>query len=304
MRWRRIVRRENRKRVRSSGRHLRSGCSEESELLETGTVTKIQFQRPKTSRVGPGFKSHKPNTPVKLHYSSPSEGASSKSKLLMKFLLTAPVWFFSSMFAWGDFVIETRHESKGFTGTSSIKTKGDKVRMHMPDPQGNATAFIDLKSGETALFVDQGAFAITYNAADFHDAPPQSSRNNSGNSLKLEPLISTGQREKIGDWMCEIYASTQGGITRKRWVTKDIPNYNHILAQLKAAVVSLPGFDIEDFAFQGGVTVKTVTSDSEGTKTLSLLQMTEESVPDSEFEQPEGYTKIRAPKPVNPSAPK
>jgi hypothetical protein len=221
----------------------------------------------------------------------------------MKFPLTTPVWLFSSMFAWGDFVVEARHESKGFTGTFSIKMKGDKVRMHMPDPQGDATIFIDLKSGETALFVHKGAFALTYNAADFPDTPQPSSRN-SGNPPKLEPLTSSGQREKVGDWMCEIYASTKGDITRKRWVTKDIPNYDRIITQLKAAVASLPRFEIEDLTFQGGVTAKTVTSDSNGTKTLSLLNMTEESVPDSEFKQPEGYTKIRAPKPAKPSAPK
>jgi hypothetical protein len=104
----------------------------------------------------------------------------------------------------------------------------------------------------------------------------------------------TGETEKIGEWSCEIWTRTIPTGTVKEWRTKDIPNFKKILEQMKV-LASMPGIDIGKAEAPDAIAVKKVRIGPTRTDTISILKMSEEPVPESEFVAPKGYQEVEVP---------
>ena len=107
----------------------------------------------------------------------------------------------------------------------------------------------------------------------------------------------TGEKEKVGDYNCEIYTWTDGGTTSKLWVTKDHPQ----AAALKALEKQMrSGFfgamqSGPDTTSLPGVAVKTEVT-AQGQKiTTTVLSVKEQDVDVKEFDVPAGYQSMTMP---------
>src|SRR5205085_7462280 len=91
----------------------------------------------------------------------------------------------------------------------------------------------------------------------------------------------TGEKEKVGDWDCEIYTMEIGaGKSAKLWLAKDFPNYGALkeqLAKIQDASLSDSGFDPEKFKLNG-VVAKLEIDISTGKMTKTLVSVKEEAV--------------------------
>jgi hypothetical protein len=188
-----------------------------------------------------------------------------------------------------DLVIEQKMESHVMNGNSTMKIKGDKARIDMPPVPlaGNMSMLIDSTSGQITTLAHGQKIAVKMKMGDVKKAAEQQKVDLS----KVEAPKATGQKEKVGEWNCEIYDVSMGGMTGKMWVTKDLPNYKAVMDQMNkmnAAMSMIMGFDASKLQVDG-MTVKSEMSTQLGKMTTTLVKVTEAAVPDSEFEVPADY---------------
>ena len=188
-----------------------------------------------------------------------------------------------------DLVIEQKVESQAMNGNSTMKIKGEKARIDMPPVPlaGNMSMLIDLTSGQMTTLVHGQKIMVKMKMADAKKAIEQQQK---VDLTKLEAPKATGQKEKVGEWNCEIYDVNMGGMTGKWWVTKDFPNYKAVMEQMNKINLAASGMGFDASKLQlDGMTVKSEMSTQLGKMTTTLVKVTEAAVPDSEFEAPAGY---------------
>jgi hypothetical protein len=204
---------------------------------------------------------------------------------------------------WADFVQEHRIEGPGVSGVSSMKLKGQKLRMEKPAIKGKETALIDGESGTLVMLIHKDKVALISTIEEILIRPKRlvlEERKKSPKLPKAEPI----GHEKIGDWNCAIYSSTRQGITTKSWATNDIPNQARFLKQMKTLMENVPDFDLNALDIPDHCVVKRVITGPDGVTTETLVKFSEEPVSGSEFEVPAGYRKIPfSPKPRTPPPP-
>lgn len=216
----------------------------------------------------------------------------------MKTLLRLSMLILSVALARADVVIEQKIESQFLNGNSTMKIKGEQARMDMPSPVGgNVTVLMDLKSGEMSTLIHAQKIAMKMNMSDAKKAAEAQQKSTGIDLTKIEAPKASGQKEKVGDWDCEIYDVNFGGMTGKMWVAKDFPNHKSIMAQMNkinSAASAGMGMDPSKFDL-GGMTVKTEMSTPVGKMTTTLIKVTEEAVADTEFAVPQGYNEMKMP---------
>jgi len=193
-----------------------------------------------------------------------------------------------------DLVIEQKIESQIMNGNSTMKIKGEKARMDMPPVPigGNMSMLIDLASGQITTLMHGQKMLVKMKIADAKKAAEQ--KQPGLDLTKIEPPKATGQKEKIGEWNCEIYDVNMGGMTGRMWVTKDFPNYKAVMEQMnKINAAMSAGMGIDPNKLQlDGMTVKSEMSTQLGKMTTLLVKVTETAVPDSEFAAPADYKEL------------
>jgi Domain of unknown function (DUF4412) len=197
-----------------------------------------------------------------------------------------------------DLVIEQKIESQVMNGNMNMKIKGEKARMDIPSPVGgNMTILMDLANDQMATLVHAQKMVMKMKMADAKKAAEEQQKKSGVDVTKVEQPKATGQKEKIGEWNCEIYDVNFGGMTGKMWVTKDFPNYKSIMEQMnKINSAASMGMGMDPSKFQlDGMTVKTEMAAPFGKMTSTLVKVTEGAVPDSEFEVPAGYKEMSVP---------
>jgi hypothetical protein len=216
----------------------------------------------------------------------------------MKTLLRLSVFLLAAVIARADLVIEQKIESQFLNGNSTVKIKGEQARMDMPSPiGGNVTVLMDLKSGQMTTLIHAQKMAMKMNMAEAKKAAEEQQKKTGVDLTKIEAPKASGQKEKIGEWNCDIYEVNMGGMTGKMWVTKEFPNYKAIMDQMnKINSAASAGMGIDPSKFQlDGMTVKTEMSTPVGKMTTTLIKATEVAVPDSEFAMPAGYNEVKMP---------
>jgi hypothetical protein len=216
----------------------------------------------------------------------------------MKSLLRLSLFLFTAVLVRADLVLEQKIDSQFVKGNSVTKIKGDKARMDIPSPiGGNMTMIMDLKADQMAMLIHAQKMVMKMKMADAKKLTEEKQKASGVDITKIEQPKATGQKEKVGDWNCEIYEVNSGGMTGKMWVSKDFPNYKAVMEQInKVNAAASTGMGMDPSKFQmDGMTVKTEMSVLGGKMTTTLVKVTEESVPDSEFEVPAGYNEMKLP---------
>jgi hypothetical protein len=207
--------------------------------------------------------------------------------------LFAALLCFSAM-ARADLVIVQKVEGGGQSGEQTIRIKGDRARTDLAQ---QVSVISDAASGESVTLMHAPKTFLRMTAARTQALTDK--------MLQRRPagpppqLTTTGRKEKIGQFDCEIFTTNFGGVSVTYWIAAAFPNSPEILAQLaklQAGTVSAMGRgmmpDIKDFP---GVPLKTTMEMGADKVTTVLLSVKEENVDPASFEVPKNYTEVGAP---------
>jgi hypothetical protein len=160
----------------------------------------------------------------------------------MKPLLRLAPLLLAAAFARADVVLEQKMESSAINGNVIMKVKGDHARMEMPSPLGGkVTTLMDFKSGDMITYMEQQKLAMKMNLNDVKKQQEAGQKALGIDPTKLEKPKSTGVKEKVGDFDCEIFEMNQGSIQAKLWVAKDFPNAQAIKEQMTKITSAMGG---------------------------------------------------------------
>lgn len=197
-----------------------------------------------------------------------------------------------------DWVIESNVESAKANGVLTIKVKGDKMRMDIPNGRiGAVSSIVDTKTGDTlqivhaqkaAMKIDGEAMkkmvANTRDKAGFKD----------GDASEMKP---TGETEKVGEYDCEIYTWSNGPISKKFWVAKNHPQAAALKDMEKRMRTGFLGGMGPDVTALPGAVIKTETTTPAGNTRTLITSVKEQDIDPKDFEVPEGYQTMAAPLP-------
>ena len=214
----------------------------------------------------------------------------------MKTLLCTTALFLAAAFARADLTIEQKMESAVLNGNMTMKIKGDNARMDMPSPVGgNVTVIMDMKSGDMTTLMHAQKMAMKMNLSDAKKQAEAAQKLAGIDPAKVEKPKATGTKEKVGEWDTEVYEFNMGGTTGKIWVAKDFPDAQAIKDQMsKLNNAASAGFDPSKMDVPG-MTVKTQITTPVGAMTTTLIKVSQDPVPDTEFVLPPGYTEMKMP---------
>ena len=198
-----------------------------------------------------------------------------------------------------DLVIVQKVEGGGQSGEQTIRIKGDRART---DLAREISVVSDAATGESVTLMHAPKTFMRITAARNQAlVEKMQQRRPAGDPPKL---TTTGRKEKLGTYDCEIFTTSFGGVSVTYWIAAAFPNYPAILAQLgklQAGSISAMGRDLmpelKDFP---GFPIKTEME--RGTEKVSsvVLSVKEDPVDPASFETPKNYTEVSAPAPPVP----
>jgi len=204
------------------------------------------------------------------------------------FIATAPA----------DWVIESKIESPQMNSNTTTKVKGTKVRVDIAEgPAGAMSSIIDTTSGDTITLLHGQKMAMKTSSAQLKQAMDAAKNAAGVKAGDASALQATGQKEKVGDYNCEIYTWSDGGTSSRIWVTKDHPQAAALKTldkQMRAGFLgSLQSGP--DTSKLPGVAVKTEVT-AQGQKiTTTVLSVKEQDVDAKDFDVPTGYQSMAMP---------
>jgi len=194
-----------------------------------------------------------------------------------------------------DWAIETKIESPQLNSNVTMKIKGDKLRMDIASgPVGAMTSIMDTASGDSIQILHAQKMAVKTGSAQTKQAMDAI---NGGKTGAAPAPKATGQMEKVGDYDCEIYTSTDGATTTRVWVAKNHPQ----AAGLKLVEKQMnKGFlgavnGGADTSNLPGPPLKTEITTAEGKTTITVLSVKEQPLEAGDFEIPAGYQTMAMP---------
>lgn len=215
----------------------------------------------------------------------------------MKTLLVALLGV--SALARADLVIVQKVVGGGLSGEQTIRIKGDRART---DLASQISVLSDAATGESITLMHAPKTFMRITPARTQALlEKMQQRRPAGDPPKL---TTTGRKEKIGSYDCEIFTTNLGEVSVTYWIAAAYPNYPAILAQLgklQAGSISAMGRgllpELKDFP---GLPLKTEMA--MGTEKVStvLLSVQEEKVDPASFDIPKNYTEVSAPAPAVP----
>ena len=118
-----------------------------------------------------------------------------------------------------DLVIEQKIENADQTASmSTLKMKGTKLRVDMRNATGTISTIVDLETGESLTLMHTAKLALKMSAAETKETLG-ALRKRAGAGGNLEPVktVTTGRKEKVGDWNAEVFTSKGGSGARTSW---------------------------------------------------------------------------------------
>jgi hypothetical protein len=216
---------------------------------------------------------------------------------MKKLLQVCIAVLFTAAIARADVTIEQKLEMPGMIGHMIMKVKGDRMRMDIPGPTGESTVIMDLKSGEMITLMHEQKMMMKLNMKQAKAAAEAATKAGGPDVTKMTPKA-TGEKEKVGEWDCEIYTLDMGnGMTTKTWVAKNYPNAKAIMAQMnKLNSTASAGMGLDWGKMDlGGMAVKTEAATPQGKIVSTLVSAKEGAIADTEFDVPAGYTPLELP---------
>ena len=198
-----------------------------------------------------------------------------------------------------DFILENKLENGRVNITSTMKLKGDMVRMDVAaGPRGAMSTLIDTKSGDIVQLVHARKMAVKISNASIKQQA-EASRKKAGFDASTTPAKpkATGAKERVGEWNCEIYTWESGMVSARLWVAMDVPKAAEIkamTAKLNSSGMGALQSELND-ADLPGVVVKTETKTPSGKSTLTVLSIREVEVDAAELVVPSDYGTMTPP---------
>lgn len=189
-----------------------------------------------------------------------------------------------------DLVLQQQIAAPTYTGVTTMKIKGAKIRMDMFVGESNAWSNItDLNTGESITLVHaQKMFLKT------QGEPARQIRSASPASRAPVPRP-TGQTQKVGGYDTQLYTwSNANGITGTAWVAKNFPDYERIRTDI-AVLDKSPGTDNDtspNLSMLPGMVVRSQVAGGGQTITLALISAKESPLDNSLFGVPRGYREM------------
>jgi hypothetical protein len=191
-----------------------------------------------------------------------------------------------------DWVIESTVETPSVNGALTVKVKGDKMRMDMPNARlGAVSSIVDAKTGDALQVVHAQKIAMKMDGETIKKMIANAREKAGMKEGEASEAKPTGETEKVGEYDCDIYTWTNGTITKKYWVAKSHPQ----AAALKELETKMRnGFfgamqSGPDTSKLPGAAIKTESTTPAGTVRTIVTAIKEQDLDPKDFEVPEGY---------------
>lgn len=215
------------------------------------------------------------------------------------FLATAAATLVFVVTASADWVIESKIENPQMNSNTITKIKGDKVRTDIASgPMGAMSSIIDATTGDSVQLLHGQKMAMKTSAAQMKQAMEMAKQMSGvkGDAAPAKPL-STGQKEKVGYFECEIWTWTDGNASSKFWIATNHPQ----AAALKEMEKKMRGGALgaaqmgPDMTVLPGPALKTESSAMGVKTTMTILSIKEQAVDAKDFDVPAGYNAMAMP---------
>ena len=172
----------------------------------------------------------------------------------------------------------------------TIMIKGKMVRMNL-NPE--VSALHDLSTGNTTTLAHPQKMAMKIPA----DLMKNMKAKRDAKRGDATPLVNTGNKDTINGFACEEYATSVQGMKVQLWVTKDAPEAQKVMTEMKSlsddldplggalAKQDIPGFPVRTV----------ITLPDKVTITTTVVKLNTATLPDSDFIIPTDYKAVDAP---------
>ena len=195
-----------------------------------------------------------------------------------------------------DWVLVSKGSAAGRDITSTIYLKGNMARM---DAGKEMSMVMDGDNGGATMILHGQKKIMVLDAAKLKAMAGLASRlSGVGTTPVDQKLMPTGQKEKIGEWDCEVFTWKSPVGEVKLWVAADFPNFKEILAaqeKLSKAVSSAMAAGMPKAADIPGMVIKTESKIMGQVSTSELQSAKEQDVPDATFDLPKDYSEMALP---------
>ena len=196
-----------------------------------------------------------------------------------------------------DWIIESKMENPQMNTPMVIKIKGDKVRSDLTGPMGAMSSIADSATGDSIQLLHAQKVAMKTSAAQMKQAMEAVQRMTNKTLSTSTKITPTGQKEKVGEFDCEIWSADDGSTSTKYWVAPGHPQAKELRAldqKMRTAMMS-SGQIGPDTSVLPGPVMKTQVVTSGVTTTVTVLSIKQQNVDASEFDVPAGYQSMTMP---------
>ncbi len=196
-----------------------------------------------------------------------------------------------------DLTIVQKVEMGSTPGEMTIRIKGDKVRV---DPAPQVSMITDNKTGDTVTLMHDEKKALRMSGDRMKAAAEMVSRfagaaSPSAQRAKLTPL---GRKEEVNGMTAELYSADTpvGKVTY--YIATNYPDAPAILKEMQAtqpAALAHATTNMPDFRDLPGVPVKIDMNGQGRHITMTLVSITRDPIPDTQFVIPAGYSDVKMP---------
>ncbi|MEQ1861294.1 MAG: DUF4412 domain-containing protein [Chthoniobacteraceae bacterium] len=218
---------------------------------------------------------------------------------MKSFLATTLAALVFTFTASADWVIESKIESPHMNTATTTKVKGDKVRSDIASgPMGAMSSIIDAATGDSVQLLHGQKMAMKTSAAQLKQAM-EMAKGLSGAKAGTEPVKpqASGEKEKIGDYSCEIWTWTDGNSVSKFWIAAGHPQAAALKeVEKKMRGGALGGMQMgPDMSSLPGPALKTEMTAMGMKTTVTILSIKEQAVDAKEFDVPADYQSMAMP---------
>jgi hypothetical protein len=218
----------------------------------------------------------------------------------MKSHLTAAALVFALVSpAFAEWIIEAKMESPQMNSAMVTKIKGDKVRADIASgPMGAMSSIIDTASGESIQLLHAQKMAMKTSAAQMKQAMEMAKKMTGAkaDAAAMKPKA-TGEKEKVGEYECEIWTWTDGSNATRFWVASKHPQADALKAMdQKMRSGALGGMTAgPDTSLLPGPALKTETTAMGMKTTVTIVSVKQGKIEDSDFQVPTEYQTMAMP---------
>jgi len=225
--------------------------------------------------------------------------------MIKPFLSGTALLVLSFTAASADWVIDSKIDTAQGAMNITAKLKEQRARLDMNGPQGAMSTIVDSTTGDSTQLMHAQKMAVTVPGAIVKQQI-EAMKAAAGASGEAGAAKATGEKEKVGEWDCEIYTWSSGTTSAKLWVASNVPNGESLkgaMAKLKAGAFGATRLGPDESLLPGPVVRTETTAGGQVTK-MTVNAVKEEKLDASTFEVPADYKTMSLPGQPGATSPK